>query len=218
MNEAKSTLRYAEAIYFYHNDHLGTPQMMTDDDGDVVWDAAYEPFGKINSFESTPTITSNFRFPGQYEDAMTGMYYNHHRYYMPELGRYNRFDEKTLKIQNIVILYRLEVLPFYSYTYSRNNPNIMIDPEGDVTMPPGGYWYGGNTGFLGILLEQGFTFVLDCRDYCIHHQAKNTTISYNFPSLASRTYGLFIYTKKDCDGYCTEWFYFGPIITSGTID
>jgi RHS repeat-associated protein len=28
------------------------------------------------------------RFPGQYEDAETGLYYNRHRYYDPDLGAY----------------------------------------------------------------------------------------------------------------------------------
>ncbi len=32
-------------------------------------------------------------FPGQYHDSETGVYYNFHRYYMPEVGRYLREDE-----------------------------------------------------------------------------------------------------------------------------
>ncbi len=50
-----------------------------------------EPFGEINQ-TLTSTIDNPFRFPGQYEDDLTGLYYNHHRYYMPGLGRYNRVD------------------------------------------------------------------------------------------------------------------------------
>jgi len=148
MNEAKSTLEYGEAIYYYHNDHLGTPQMMTDDDGDVVWDAAYEPFGKINEF-ATQTITNNFRFPGQYEDAMTGMYYNHHRYYMPELGRYNRidplgwnifynknklyyikYDDKQYRI-NPYKYYLLNPMIHHKYNYAVNQPLMESDPNGE---------------------------------------------------------------------------------------
>jgi RHS repeat-associated protein len=29
-----------------------------------------------------------FRYPGQYEDAETGLYYNHFRYFDPEAGGY----------------------------------------------------------------------------------------------------------------------------------
>jgi len=33
-------------VYYYHNDHLGTPQVMTDEMGQVVWKADYKPFGE----------------------------------------------------------------------------------------------------------------------------------------------------------------------------
>ena len=36
----KATLMYA------HNDHLGTPHMLTDEAGAVIWSAVYDPFGK----------------------------------------------------------------------------------------------------------------------------------------------------------------------------
>jgi RHS protein. len=35
-----------ETVYYYHNDHLGKPQMVTDGTGTVVWSAQHEPFGK----------------------------------------------------------------------------------------------------------------------------------------------------------------------------
>jgi uncharacterized protein RhaS with RHS repeats len=31
--------------YYYHNDHLGTPQVMTDGEQKVVWKASYDAFG-----------------------------------------------------------------------------------------------------------------------------------------------------------------------------
>ena len=49
-------------VYYYHNDHLGTPQKMTDASGAVVWAADYKPFGEVNI--TTNTITNNLRFPG----------------------------------------------------------------------------------------------------------------------------------------------------------
>jgi len=35
-----------EAIFFYQTDQLGTPLMMTDQTGQVVWKAEYLPFGE----------------------------------------------------------------------------------------------------------------------------------------------------------------------------
>ena len=56
-----------------HNDHLATPQKMTDGSGAVVWSADYKPFGEVNI--TTNTITNNLRFPGQCHDAETGLYH-----------------------------------------------------------------------------------------------------------------------------------------------
>ncbi|MCP4473081.1 MAG: RHS repeat protein, partial [Gammaproteobacteria bacterium] len=63
-----------EALYYYHNDHLGTPQTMTDENQIIVWQADYKPFGEVTI--TTSTIDNNLRFPGQYYDAETGLYYN----------------------------------------------------------------------------------------------------------------------------------------------
>nr|MDU9044451.1 RHS repeat-associated core domain-containing protein [Candidatus Electrothrix aestuarii] len=80
----------AEGAYYYINDHLGTPQIITNDAGSVVWQAEYLPFGNVNI--SVAQIENNLRFPGQYYDAETGLHYNWNRYYDPETGRYIAAD------------------------------------------------------------------------------------------------------------------------------
>ena len=84
-------------IAYYHHDHLGTPIQATDRSGIVVWSAQYNAFGQANittpmATDDKPVIESNLRFPGQVEDAETGLYYNWHRYYDPEVGRYVTAD------------------------------------------------------------------------------------------------------------------------------
>jgi len=32
--------------FYYHCDQIGTPQLLTDDEGDVVWEASYKAWGK----------------------------------------------------------------------------------------------------------------------------------------------------------------------------
>ncbi|WP_339133397.1 MAG: RHS repeat-associated core domain-containing protein [Candidatus Electrothrix sp. GW3-4] len=80
----------AEGAYYYINNHLGAPQIITNDSGTVVWRAEYLPFGKVNI--SVSQIENNLRFPGQYYDAETGLHYNWNRYYDPETGRYIAAD------------------------------------------------------------------------------------------------------------------------------
>jgi len=85
-----ATTQQAKGMYYYHLDHLGTPQVMTDEDGEVVWKADYRPFGEADV--TVNTVENNFRFPGQYYDEETGLHYNYHRYYDPGIGRYLRTD------------------------------------------------------------------------------------------------------------------------------
>jgi RHS repeat-associated protein len=68
-------------------DHLGTPLCMFDEDGQQLWVAELDSYGKkVNNqlnMEHCP-----FRYPGQYEDIETGLYYNRFRYYDPSIGIY----------------------------------------------------------------------------------------------------------------------------------
>ncbi len=102
------------SIYYYHNDHLGTPQRMTDKKGIVVWAADYLPFGQTNIM--IETVENNLRFPGQYYDVETGLHYNYHRYYDPKAGRYITPDPIGL------------AGGINPYTYCLNNPSNFIDP------------------------------------------------------------------------------------------
>ena len=84
-----------ERVYYYHNDHLGTPQRMTDGARAIVWSADYKPFGE--AMINVSTITNNLRFPGQYYDAETGLSYNYFRDYNSTIGRYIEYDPIGMK-------------------------------------------------------------------------------------------------------------------------
>ena len=64
-------------LYYYLNDHLGTPQQLVDSQGTVVWQSASLPFGEAQL--RVGTVQNNLRFPGQYYDAETGLHYNWNR-------------------------------------------------------------------------------------------------------------------------------------------
>jgi RHS repeat-associated protein len=103
--------------YWYMNDHLGTPQVMIDTSGKIVWTATYDSFG--NDQIITEDITNNLRFPGQYDDGETGLHYNWNRYYDPRTGRYTRVDPIGFDSGNLNL-----------YAYVGNNPVSYIDSEG----------------------------------------------------------------------------------------
>ena len=79
-------IKPGEAVYYFHNDHLGTPQVLTDDSQTIAWKAVYTPFG--GAVASIQTVENPFRFPGQYYDTEAGLHYNYFRYYNPQTGRY----------------------------------------------------------------------------------------------------------------------------------
>ncbi|MGH8582682.1 MAG: RHS repeat-associated core domain-containing protein, partial [Gammaproteobacteria bacterium] len=102
--------------YAIHADHLNTPQKLTDESGQVVWDTSNEPFG-------TGTLLANavehpLRFPGQYFDAETGLHQNWFRDYDPSIGRYLQSDPIGLGGG------------LNTFTYALNNPLVFVDPFG----------------------------------------------------------------------------------------
>ncbi len=114
-------------VWFYHCDHLGTPQEMSDHTGAIIWKAEYKAWGecrtekaKSNFFENSEIISNNIRFQGQYFDQETGLHYNRYRYYSPYVGRFVSKDPITLLGGN----------NFYLYTA---NPIKYIDPIGLAT-------------------------------------------------------------------------------------
>jgi RHS repeat-associated protein len=87
----------------YHNDHLGTPQEITDASGNIVWSATYDVYGRVNRLGAT-VVVNPLRFQGQYEDKETGLHYNYYRYYDPDLGRF--ITQDPIGINGGLNLYR----------------------------------------------------------------------------------------------------------------
>ncbi len=68
-------------------DRLGTPQAMFDAQGHAVWTADVDAYGRLRGVEGDARACP-FRWPGQREDAETGLHYNRYRYYDPDAGVY----------------------------------------------------------------------------------------------------------------------------------
>jgi RHS repeat-associated protein len=65
---------------------LGTPQEMTDEEGNLAWQAQYKAWGE--AILVVEKMRNPLRFQGQYFDHETGLHYNRFRYYDPEVGRF----------------------------------------------------------------------------------------------------------------------------------
>ena len=115
-NQLLAMIKPGDAVYYYHNDHLGTPRVLTDATGTIAWKAAYNPFGEATI--SVQAVENPFRFPGQYYDPETGLHYNYFRYYDPTTGRYVTPD--PIGLEGGINL----------FVYVGNNPLNWIDPFG----------------------------------------------------------------------------------------
>ncbi|WP_321532121.1 RHS repeat-associated core domain-containing protein [uncultured Desulfuromonas sp.] len=112
--------RTATGLYYYHNDHLGTPQRLSDESGTIAWSAGYTAFGNATIDPILSSIDNNLRFPGQYFDQETGLHYNYQRFYDPSTGRYTQIDPVGFFAGDV-----------NQYRYGFNTPNYWIDPTGE---------------------------------------------------------------------------------------
>jgi RHS repeat-associated protein/uncharacterized protein (TIGR03382 family) len=128
------------AVFYFHNDRLGTPVRLTDEAGRTVWRADYRPFGEVQRLETDPDgdgkhIEQPLRFPGQYDDSMSalilaqGPYYNWNRFYEPATGRYLS-PEPLLQNPRWVRQMAERGLSATTYAYALNNPVHYSDPTG----------------------------------------------------------------------------------------
>ncbi|MCX2843207.1 RHS domain-containing protein [Microbulbifer thermotolerans] len=78
-------------LYHYHLDHLGTPDTLTDSQGEIAWSVSYIAYGNL-AIKHCNRIEQPIRFQGQYYDEETGLHYNRFRYYDPEVGAFTQQD------------------------------------------------------------------------------------------------------------------------------
>lgn len=112
-------------IIFFNCDPVGMPRETVSLSGTVIESGKLHAWGRITWAGSELTgprshqsrWNHSLRFQGQYEDMETGLYYNRHRFYDPESGRYCTQDPLGL------------YGGINSYSYAPN-PSGWIDPTG----------------------------------------------------------------------------------------
>ncbi|WP_394847462.1 DUF6531 domain-containing protein [Pendulispora brunnea] len=82
--------------YFVFATHLGAPELIEDDAGNVVWRARYEAYGTAH-VEMGADFHQPIRWPGHYFDEATRLHYVRFRYYSPELGQFLQSDPQGVQ-------------------------------------------------------------------------------------------------------------------------
>jgi RHS repeat-associated protein len=109
---------------FYHGDHLGSTNVMTDNNGNQIELLEYDPYGKINRHDATSGSSrlAKQQFTGKKLDDETGLIYFGARYYDPSLGRFITPDTIVQNPSDPQTLNR--------YSYCGNNPVNRVDLDG----------------------------------------------------------------------------------------
>ncbi|QOW61186.1 toxin TcdB middle/N-terminal domain-containing protein [Treponema pedis] len=135
-----------EKRYYYHSDHLGSAQFVTDWKGRQYEHIEYTPYGELWIEETAPGIDKlPFRFTGKELDEETGLYYYGARYLDPKYSRWLSGDpalgeyipqapvddEAKKHNENLPGMGGVyNVVNLHLYHYAGNNPVKYIDPDG----------------------------------------------------------------------------------------
>ncbi len=89
-----STAGGRDQVMFYHMDHLGGTNVVTDSDGAVKELTEYLPFGEFSRREryGSGEEVARYYFTGKPFDDETGLIYFGARYYDPTVGRFIQPD------------------------------------------------------------------------------------------------------------------------------
>jgi RHS repeat-associated protein len=150
----ENTSAEKERTYYYHSDHLGSAQVVTNWRGQIHERLEYTPYGELWIDWKGGTAledTTPFRFTGKEMDAETGFYYYGARYLDPKTSRWISADPAlgdyvpsapindeakkrngNLPGQGGVFNY----VNLHVYHYAGNNPVKYIDPDGENIIRP----------------------------------------------------------------------------------
>jgi RHS repeat-associated protein len=122
-------------VSYLTTDNLGSPRVITDQNGQVTSRRDFMPFGEeINSGTGGRTTAQGYfgvdsirqKFTGYERDAETDLDFAQARYYKSAHGRFTSVDPVFVSIKRLIDPQRLNL-----YSYSRSNPLRFIDPSGE---------------------------------------------------------------------------------------
>jgi len=177
-----------EKVYYFLNDHLGSVDVVLDDQGNVVERRDYLPYGAERAQETFSGVpVTALGFTGKERDVETELNYYGARYYDPVTGRFITMDpmlmnlDKMSQSQQNAFLSNLQNLNTYAYV--TNNPVNLVDPTGMWGVLPG----------LGGESHQFITnLALDNASICLTSKTRD-----NLVNAASLWSDIFVYRLTD---------------------
>ena len=136
-----------EKRYYYHSDHLGSAQFVTDWRGKQYEHIEYTPYGELWIEEVAVGLDKlPFRFTGKEMDEETGLYYYGARYLDPKYSRWLSGDpalgdyipkapiddEAKKHNENLPNGGVYNVVNLHVFNYGNNNPVKYNDPTGEI--------------------------------------------------------------------------------------
>ena len=119
----------ALAIRFYHQDHLGSTSVITDQSGSLVEETTNYAFGHPrNSYKPGPVLPEAYGFTQKERDKESGLNYFETRHYFNVSGRFLSVDTY---LNNPSKNARKYPQSLNSLAYCWNKPVVMHDPDGE---------------------------------------------------------------------------------------
>lgn len=113
-----------QLIRYQFGNHLGSASLEVDDKANIISYEEYYPYGSTSYQAVRNDIQvplKRYRYSGKERDEESGLYYHGARYYAPWLGRWTACDPLFVELN--------------LFTYTSNNPIILIDEDGNVPKP-----------------------------------------------------------------------------------
>lgn len=121
-------------VNYLTSDHLGSPRINTDANGNIISRHDYLPFGE--EIDGTGGRTTGLndgddsvrkQFTGYERDSETDLDFAQARFYACILGRFQSADPVAFESDRLTDPQKINL-----YVYVRNNPLLLIDPSGET--------------------------------------------------------------------------------------
>jgi RHS repeat-associated protein len=119
--------------YYYMSDQINTTRLVTDGSGNIVYSAAYGPYGDVQKIWMN-TYDPKMKFSGKEREVFGSLDYFGARYY-------NNTQHRFLSVDPIINKDKALNNPQYwnLYAYCGNNPITYLDPDGRDTICSSGW-------------------------------------------------------------------------------